>query len=88
LHAVHQDAPDLGTIDPPPLEHVSRPAPAPLLWIGRRKDFVSFAADRLQSLAATERGIILDRPNKRFVIDHDPYPLIGSAYIPSSTVRA
>jgi hypothetical protein len=60
LHAVHQDAPDLNTVDPPPLEYVSRPAPAPLLRICWRKDFVPFAADRLQSLAATERGVLSD----------------------------
>lgn len=60
LHAVHQNAPDLGTVDPPPLEYVSRPASAPLLPICWRKDFVPCAANRLQSLAATERCLLGD----------------------------
>jgi hypothetical protein len=57
LYTVNQDTPNIIAVDPAALKDVARRCVAAFARIGRRKDLVPFAADRLEALAPAQGGI-------------------------------
>src|SRR5207253_2341587 len=54
LHAIDQHAPDLGTVDSPPLKYMPGTRAASIVGVSRREDLVPLAANRLQVLATAQ----------------------------------